>query len=222
MSQVNDKSGNANHITQGTAASKPGTGAQTLNGLNVLTFDGGDVLTKTSSALAPDVAACMLFSLRLVTSGTSGGLVWTFRTAGPSGDICVLGRDIGNMGAWGNDISSSATMAATYADSDNTNWHLSGGLYTLASRTIYEDGVSKATNNTSTTNHTPDQIFIGETLSRDRASTRFLTGRMAQALIVAGTTQSVREKIEGWAMWKYRLQSQLASTHPYKNVPPVV
>lgn len=40
VSQWNDKSGNGNHATQGTAANKPTTGTRTVNSLNVLDFDG--------------------------------------------------------------------------------------------------------------------------------------------------------------------------------------
>jgi hypothetical protein len=44
VSQWNDKSGGATNFTQGTASARPGTGSATLNGRNVLTFDGGDTL----------------------------------------------------------------------------------------------------------------------------------------------------------------------------------
>jgi len=40
VSQWADLSGNANHATQGTAGNRPTTGTRTLNGLNVLDFDG--------------------------------------------------------------------------------------------------------------------------------------------------------------------------------------
>jgi hypothetical protein len=46
VSQVDDKSGQGNHVTQATAANKPTTGTVTLNGLNVLAFDGNDWLNR--------------------------------------------------------------------------------------------------------------------------------------------------------------------------------
>lgn len=39
VSQWNDKSGNNNHLTQATGAAQPATGVDTVNGLNVVTFD---------------------------------------------------------------------------------------------------------------------------------------------------------------------------------------
>jgi hypothetical protein len=44
VSQWDDKSGNGNNVTQGTAAAQPTTGTRTLNSLNVLDFDGNDSL----------------------------------------------------------------------------------------------------------------------------------------------------------------------------------
>jgi len=39
VSQWDDKSGNANHVSQGTASAQPSTGVTTLNGKNVIAFD---------------------------------------------------------------------------------------------------------------------------------------------------------------------------------------
>jgi hypothetical protein len=50
VSQWDDKSGNGRNVTQGTAAAQPTTGASTLNGLNVLNFDGGDRLNSVEAA----------------------------------------------------------------------------------------------------------------------------------------------------------------------------
>lgn len=44
VSQTDDKSGNGNHLVQTTAVRKPTTGANTINGLNVVTWDGSDSL----------------------------------------------------------------------------------------------------------------------------------------------------------------------------------
>jgi hypothetical protein len=44
VTQWNDKSSYGKNLTQGTAAARPTSGVTTLNGLNVITFDGGDYL----------------------------------------------------------------------------------------------------------------------------------------------------------------------------------
>lgn len=50
VSQWNDKSGNGRNVTQASSASQPGTGAVTKNGLNVLTFDGGDWMQASTAS----------------------------------------------------------------------------------------------------------------------------------------------------------------------------
>jgi len=51
VSQWDDKSGNANHVSQGVAAGQPTTGTATLNGLNVIRQDGGDALLSSNAFL---------------------------------------------------------------------------------------------------------------------------------------------------------------------------
>lgn len=51
VSQWNDKSGNGNHATQATGTRQPTTGARTLNGRNVLDWDGSDIMNFDPSGL---------------------------------------------------------------------------------------------------------------------------------------------------------------------------
>lgn len=48
VSQWNDLSGNGNHFVQGTGSKQPTTGSSTMNGLNALAFDGGDLMRVSS------------------------------------------------------------------------------------------------------------------------------------------------------------------------------
>lgn len=49
VSQWNDKSGNRYNVTQGSGALQPTTGSNTINGHNVLTFNGSVTLTNTTA-----------------------------------------------------------------------------------------------------------------------------------------------------------------------------
>lgn len=53
VSQWNDKSASGWHVTQSTAAEKPTTGANTQNGRNTISFDGGDLLRHGSTTTVP-------------------------------------------------------------------------------------------------------------------------------------------------------------------------
>lgn len=49
VSQWNDLSGNGRHVTQSTGGNKPTTNSRSINGLNVLDFDGGDFIARTAA-----------------------------------------------------------------------------------------------------------------------------------------------------------------------------
>ena len=62
VSQIDDKSGNSRNFTQATAAAQPTTGANTQNGLNVLTFDGdGHFLTHDAGSDIIDLSPMTTF-----------------------------------------------------------------------------------------------------------------------------------------------------------------
>jgi len=64
VSQWNDKSGNAFHVSQGTAGNRPTTGTVTLNGLNAIDFDGNDGLNRTTSAaLGQNVTGLTMYAV---------------------------------------------------------------------------------------------------------------------------------------------------------------
>lgn len=73
VSQWDDKSGNGRHVTQGVAAAQPRIGTRTVNNLNVVDFDGGDVLTGTTTALMSPLAPFSIFTVALFD--TSPGTV---------------------------------------------------------------------------------------------------------------------------------------------------
>jgi hypothetical protein len=50
VSQWNDKSGNARHVVQTTAADQPTTGSETINGLNVLSFNSDELISAATTA----------------------------------------------------------------------------------------------------------------------------------------------------------------------------
>jgi hypothetical protein len=61
VSQWNDKSGFGRNVTQGTGASQPKTGTTTLNGLNVIAFDGSnDTLRSAAGAASFGIVECYI------------------------------------------------------------------------------------------------------------------------------------------------------------------
>jgi hypothetical protein len=76
VSQWNDKSGNGRHVSQAVGANQPTTGTQTQNGLNVLNFDGNDVLVGgTTPVLFADSTTPFEVHAFARWSGTNSGTI---------------------------------------------------------------------------------------------------------------------------------------------------
>lgn len=72
LSNQADKSGSGNHLTQSTGADRPTTGANTINGLNAINYDGSQYLE--NNAFASEIAGeDTPFSVHLVYQATETG-----------------------------------------------------------------------------------------------------------------------------------------------------
>lgn len=217
VSQWNDKSGNANHITQATGTSKPTTGTQTINSLNVLDFDGGDFLSKTSGTSLPDNSpGFTIIAVVKYDSLSAAGWIAFPTNAAASDFSWSFGRNGANsMGIRGYQ----GTPANQAAFNDNTTAvQLLSGIATTTLRQIWQNGTSKATNTNTDSANTAGRIYVGS----DNNPTTFLDGRIAEIIIIDGTDATIREKAEGYAAWKWGLDSSLDAGHPYHLVPPMV
>jgi hypothetical protein len=73
VSQWNDKSGNGRNVTQATGVRQPSTGTATINSLNVLAFDGGDILQRATFTMTTRT----VFVVAEATGApTSQGALW--------------------------------------------------------------------------------------------------------------------------------------------------
>ncbi len=227
-----DKSGFGNHVVN--FDTPPTTGTATLNGLNVGVFPGSSGLVRNvlseGAVDLPNNNSTTLFVLAMFDSSTvtDGGLLWTGNELTIHNyDSCELGRDDFSavarghvMAAYGDFSNNSISQAAAYNYTDNT-WHAFASTHTTASRSIYEDGTLKGSGALISPPHSfPDAIIVGRAISAPRLAFRILKGRIAQAIVVEGTTTATRQKLEGWVMWKYGLEAQLPTGHPYKSAPP--
>ena len=90
VSQWNDKSGNVNNATQGTASFQPELVAGAANGRPVLRFDGiDDVMALPSVVISGTVARTLFFVCRSDNASTSAGIIslTTSTTAGTRYDL---------------------------------------------------------------------------------------------------------------------------------------
>ena len=121
VSQWNDKSGLGNHVTQGTAGSKPITGTRTINGKNVLDFDGtDDALILPSGLYSIPTSNNTVFAVTLLDSTAASANVICMSDAG-TGRWRLLPVDITNVNISGGNSSSNTVVSALVTSLSTVN-----------------------------------------------------------------------------------------------------
>jgi len=204
VSQWDDKSGNAFDLTQGTSAAQPGYLENEINGLNVIQFSSAKWLGKTDRPTAS--AASVFFVLKHDSAET---------------------RHI----IFGNRATSSLWIQA--ADSGSTNTSVYGSSGTPST---YYNGSLQSSLNRGTAFSTFDGAaavasIINCSFSNSNWTTRFAVNgyssdtwpidKVGEIIIVGEAVDTdTRQKIEGYLAWKWGLEANLPSGHPYKDAAP--
>jgi len=215
VSQWGDKSGNANHMTAA-SGEEPTTGSETLNGLNVLSFDGADpsgqYLEDDDFPLpsSGDIAVFLVAEPSDVSHGSDS--IYSFNA---SERDCQF--DAGSDSQWNGRISETgigSQLSATGFPYNgpsvyNTNFDYTGA----AEYNIYVDGAKVSADETYTaTIKTPTQFK----LFANRGAARPLGGTLGEVVAVEDCTTATRQKIEGYLAHKWGLEGNLPSDHPFK------
>jgi hypothetical protein len=93
--QWSDKSGNSRHVFQSVSASRPTTGTNSLNGLNVFNFDGGDWLS--SGATLPFSNSTNFNVFAVATLAVENTFSSVFSTGTPGGTGAAAAFQVGNF-----------------------------------------------------------------------------------------------------------------------------
>jgi hypothetical protein len=215
VSQINDLSGNGYNATQSSAGLQPAYTA-TLNGLNVMTFDGSnDKLELPSIPFPSDYQ----MSVYLVGQQASVGGYQVMLGLWKSGldAVAYLSAIAGN--AWGLYTGNSAASNALLG----TNPFFIGAITTTGSSpyivfstngTLYNYPDANPFNGTS--------VFASGTIGNDQYGSAF-NGKWGEAVVVPSYDGTpAREKMEGYLAWKWGLQANLPITSPYYSAPPYV
>jgi phosphodiesterase/alkaline phosphatase D-like protein len=230
--QWNDISGNSRHFSQNQVSQQPVINAAGQNSLRELDFDGSqDYLggTNVCAALTNNAAALATFVVANPTpvAGSAFGRLLNF-SVGQTNNTSV------RAGIWLSgsqirayqrrlDSNSAAFAGSAYA---SKAWHLiaSEHDWTAASVALRIDGADSPTTtatgqgsgNTSATDSTA--VTIG---GANDVGTQYVTSGIGEVIVlgyVPGTSD--RQKIEGYLAWKWGLEGNLPSGHPYKAAPP--
>ncbi len=157
VSQLDDKSGNDRHATQGTGANKPTTNTRTIGGLNVLDFDGtGDFLTIPSITSTAYTVFCVFN-----TDGYAASKGFIGSPTGNNGAM-VFGPRFTNGGLAFTSSGVAVRLASTTAISNGIDY-IASGRSSAAGSNIQVNGADAGSNATNA-GYTAPSSLIGRYL----------------------------------------------------------
>lgn len=164
VTQWNDKSGNAYHVTQATSGLRPQSGTRTQNGLNAIDFDGGDDILNAATAsnwtFLSNTSGATVFVTAYADAAADSRWLWS--TSGgsaiyvgssayvQSNDLLAIGTVRGVNGTSAMDV-----YLSTPSATDNTAFTMTSqfdlGQATASARGyIWKNGASQTNNNVET------------------------------------------------------------------------
>lgn len=177
VSEWRDRSGNARHFSQGTAANQPTTGSVTLNGRNTLQFTGDDWMSVSGHNFDAAAAGITLFGVvRTDVFPLSGNLIIMAQGDGPS-----VGRQFLEVNASGYATRIANGVQATVTPTLPGTWvvmrvTMAAGIGQTATLTRNNSVSATAT---STMGSSTGTLYLGST----KTITNLFTGVIAELVI---------------------------------------
>ena len=216
VSTWQDKSGNDRHVTQSTSSLQAISGSNTINGLNVLSFDGVDDFFDNTSNFLNGQANLTMIAVFLQETNTSGMPVFIGKTS-VSNEGIGMGYNHAeqkyNAFIWG----SGSPVVSFNGEGYNVNKMLITTRDDSPSYDLFVDGnqIGPVAGIALTLSTSP--VKIGKTGWAGQE----LDGLLAEVLILDYTAStSQRQLIEGYLAWKWGLQGDLPASHPYRHSGP--
>lgn len=234
VSQWNDKSGNARNVSQATAANQPTLTASGLNGKPVLTFDGTDWLFNANpGALIRNVAGGTVAAVMNYTDAVSNRIpVTVMNGTGLGVRLSTALQTAGTTNILSRRLDADATASSVTSPPAYTNGtsiiqvgvarYSAGALDQFVNGSAAGTGTFPSSGNSSDTDSAT--LIIGGTSTDDGVTIGNQMLGFVGEVVTTNTALSTadRERLEGYFAWKWGLEANLPSDHPFKNTPPTV
>ena len=215
VTQWNDKSGKGKHATQGTDSQRPLFAENAVQGLSVVSLDGGDYM---SSSCIPATGSNPRTLVATVANTVSMNVNYTHilhygsDNTGQAYGIC---NRIGNVDVWGNHYWGSGFQ--TGVNSVKATPSLAVASYANGTDNFHINGNAPQRNTVSINTSTGYGLMLGSRVQPGEY------GKFDALEIMAfstALTQEERQLVEGYLAHKWGFASELPVDHPYKDVSP--
>lgn len=220
VSQWNDKSGQGNHVLQGTSTNQPAYTA-TFPGHLTFTRSSSHFLAATAqNGLATGSSPSTLYCVATATSYSSiyNGVCFGYGSNATNqlrGLFSIATTGYVSVWEYGSgDLTTTSPWPATI--------NVVAGVYTSSSIAAYLNGTKIGSESITSNTGTTFPIFVGAQPPSGSAS-NFWNGNIYEIIIMNGIFNSVLDaKITGYLAWKYGVNSLLPANHQYALHPPRV
>ena len=233
VSEWRDKSGNNRHFIQALGANQPSYSNTAFFGLPGITFDGVNdnlQLTGISSQITNRTHGVYWVFRRI--SGNAGGSGYnptiSVRPLNGTSDNGALHyvKNTSGFGAsypyYQNPGFDAYDLSSGTAYNNTTGYVMSFQANALSGATawsVHRNGTLEGNTNSITTPNTNNSGYV---LAHQINPLRFLNCVFAEVLMIQNTNTSTRNLIEGYLAWKWNLQTNLPTAHPFRNRPPLI
>ena len=218
VSQLDDKSSSGYHMVPKEPGNEPSTGTRTLNGLNVLDFDGvTDMLYVTPQPSNQPPSAILIGVFDVDTDQANrDGLFNNQDRAGLHADNFYGGPGKIN-GVSDDNITYGSYLFGPNITCGVVNWDASASL-PLSYCRAYNNGTQDGSDIACIREWTDGGNLSLMTENNLAQTTK---GAVAEVIWVSNdTSEATRQKLEGYLAWKWGLVANLPISHPYKLARP--